>query len=494
MISLEDKENIRDIPNIQNNRILQENQQRHIYQILQDNQSLQGNQILQENRNLQGNQILQDNQNLQGNDIFQENQSLQGNQIIQENQIAQANQNLQGYQALQDNQIFQDNQSIQENHFLQGNQNNRGNQIPQDKQIFQGNQSRQDSQTPQDSRNLQDNRILQDSKILTDKQIPWDSKILQDNQDLWGKQILQNSSRDSNPIQDPAEQDQKQGLSTVSSSISISLEPTNMNQAFHKPESHLTGTAHTSNTWKPSLDVPTTTVLNNAAVLAAHPCDRPNPVVYLDISVGAVYMGRLIIDLFENVAPRTCRNFLQLCRGDQIPSASGGSLPGCYKGSGFHRLVPRFLIQGGDIRREDPSTTAVDRYFEDENFLLKHETAGQVAMANGGAPNTGDGAQFFITTAACPHLDDKHVVFGLVRRGLGILQELAALQTDAEDRPLVPVTILDCGEILPGDSLGKLTSLCKIADEAASLKGNSLKCYSSCFSSISLCILCAGTY
>jgi cyclophilin family peptidyl-prolyl cis-trans isomerase len=200
-------------------------------------------------------------------------------------------------------------------------------------------------------------------------------------------------------------------------------------------------------------------MLNNAAVLAAHPSHPPNPVVFFDITAGSKYAGRLVIELFGNVVPRTVNNFLQYCNGslaeDTTTEAGKDDVSlkrTSYKGSTFHRIVPRFLIQGGNILNN------LGEYFADENFLLKHETAGQLSLANGGAPNTADGAQFFITTAACPHMDGKHVVFGLVRHGLGILAELAATPTDAEDRPTVPMVISNCGEICPGDSLGQVFS------------------------------------
>jgi len=206
---------------------------------------------------------------------------------------------------------------------------------------------------------------------------------------------------------------------------------------------------------KPAFDFPPSVLpgveLNNSAVLNAHPSNSPNPVVYFDINVGEDYAGRLIIELFANVAPKTCENFRQLCVG--VKKGDKGKKIG-YQGTIFHRVINRFMIQGGDFENFDGTggESIYGKNFPDENFLLKHESAGQLSMANAG-PDT-NGSQFFISTVACPHLDNKHVVFGIVKKGLGIITDIEAMETDSSDKPRVKISIKDSGEILPGQDLG----------------------------------------
>ncbi|XP_019165499.1 PREDICTED: peptidyl-prolyl cis-trans isomerase CYP40-like isoform X1 [Ipomoea nil] len=177
------------------------------------------------------------------------------------------------------------------------------------------------------------------------------------------------------------------------------------------------------------------------------------PRCFLDISIGGELEGRIVVELYNDVVPKTAENFRALCTGEKGIGPNTG-VPLHYKGVRFHRVIKSFMIQGGDISAGD-GTGGESIYglkFEDENFELKHERKGMLSMANAG-PNT-NGSQFFITTTRTAHLDGKHVVFGKVIKGMGVVRSIEHVQTGENDCPTADVIIADCGEIPEGEDDG----------------------------------------
>lgn len=169
--------------------------------------------------------------------------------------------------------------------------------------------------------------------------------------------------------------------------------------------------------------------------------------VFFDIEISHQKKGRVIFELYDDVVPKTTENFRCLCTGEKGHGKSGKSLS--YKGSGFHRVIKGFMIQGGDFTAGNGTggESIYGEKFEDENFELKHSKPFLLSMANAG-PGT-NGSQFFVTTVPTPHLDGKHVVFGEVLENKGLIREIENLITQA-DKPQKDVTIVDCGQ-LSGD-------------------------------------------
>ncbi|KAK1288266.1 Peptidyl-prolyl cis-trans isomerase CYP40 [Acorus calamus] len=174
---------------------------------------------------------------------------------------------------------------------------------------------------------------------------------------------------------------------------------------------------------------------------------------FLDVSVGGELEGRILVELFDDVVPRTAENFRALCTGEKGIGPNTG-VPLHYKGSCFHRVIKGFMVQGGDIsaRNGTGGESIYGLKFEDENFEMKHERKGMLSMANSG-PNT-NGSQFFITTTRTSHLDGKHVVFGKVIKGMGVVRSVEHSQTGDGDCPTVDCLIADCGIIPEGENDG----------------------------------------
>jgi len=173
-----------------------------------------------------------------------------------------------------------------------------------------------------------------------------------------------------------------------------------------------------------------------------------NPKVFFDITIGGEPKGKIVMELFADVTPKTAENFRALCTGEKGLCSTGKPLH--YKGCSFHRVIPSFMLQGGDFTNGDGTggESIYGAKFADENFKVKHSEAGLLSMANAG-PGT-NGSQFFITVTPTPHLDGKHVVFGKVVEGMDIVKEIEIVETNDGDKPVVDVLIADCGVYVSG--------------------------------------------
>ena len=166
--------------------------------------------------------------------------------------------------------------------------------------------------------------------------------------------------------------------------------------------------------------------------------------------------GNIVVELFEKDAPITVKNFIELAEGTREWNSRSKKGPKLYDGTIFHRVIPNFMIQGGD--RKGDGTGDAGFYFDNENTPgLTFDVAGRLAMANAG-PNT-NGTQFFITETAVPDLDGKYSIFGQCdSHSVLMVATIARVDRNSQDKPLTDVTvnkvtIVREGQAMPPDPM-----------------------------------------
>uniref|UniRef100_I3J9D8 E3 SUMO-protein ligase RanBP2 n=1 Tax=Oreochromis niloticus TaxID=8128 RepID=I3J9D8_ORENI len=162
-----------------------------------------------------------------------------------------------------------------------------------------------------------------------------------------------------------------------------------------------------------------------------------NPQVFLKLAADGQPLGTITVELFSHIVPKTAENFRALCTGEK-----GFGL----QDSIFHRIIPDFMCQGGDITKNNGTggKSIYGNNFEDENFDVRHTGPGILSMANRGRDT--NNSQFFITLKKAEHLDFKHVAFGWVRDGMDVVQQMGELGSKA-GTPTKKIIITDCGQL-----------------------------------------------
>ncbi|WOL19011.1 peptidyl-prolyl cis-trans isomerase CYP19-4-like [Canna indica] len=166
--------------------------------------------------------------------------------------------------------------------------------------------------------------------------------------------------------------------------------------------------------------------------------------VFFDVEISGQPAGRIIMGLYGKIVPKTAENFRALCTGEKGISQDG--FPLTYKGSPFHRIIPKYVIQGGDfiLHNGSAADSIYGGLFDDESFKVHHSKPGILSMANVG-PNT-NGCQFFIITAPARKLDGRFVAFGKVIKGMDVVYKVEA-QGQPSGVPKSLVVIANSGEL-----------------------------------------------
>ncbi|XP_035532814.1 E3 SUMO-protein ligase RanBP2 [Morone saxatilis] len=162
-----------------------------------------------------------------------------------------------------------------------------------------------------------------------------------------------------------------------------------------------------------------------------------NPRVFLKVAADGETLGTITIELFYHIVPKTAENFRALCTNER---GFG------FRDSVFHRVIPSFMCQGGDITKSDGTggKSIYGSKFEDENFDVRHTGPGILSMANRGRDT--NNSQFFITLKKAEHLDFKHVAFGWVRDGMDVVQQMEEFGTKT-GTPTKKLVVTDCGQL-----------------------------------------------